>query len=58
MATSYSPLHDLAVQTAEAVGPVEVNKGKGKNKFLNASDNIQKAMDRGQMGFKRKHVRC
>ncbi|WP_068614626.1 DNA alkylation repair protein [Paenibacillus tuaregi] len=58
VATSYSPLHDLAVQTAQAVGPVEVNKDKAKSKFLNASDNIQKAMDRGQLGFKRKHVRC
>ncbi|GIP22922.1 DNA alkylation repair protein [Paenibacillus sp. J22TS3] len=58
VATSYSPLHDLAVQTAQAVGPVEVNKDKVKSKFLNASDNIQKAMDRGQLGFKRKHVRC
>ncbi|MNK44683.1 DNA alkylation repair enzyme [compost metagenome] len=58
VATSYTPLHDLAVQTAQAVGPVEVNKDKAKSKFLNASDNIQKAMDRGQMGFKRRHVRC
>ncbi|WP_433945531.1 DNA alkylation repair protein [Paenibacillus sp. SN-8-1] len=58
VATSYSPLHDLAVQTAQAVGPVEVGQDKGKSKYLNASGNIQKAIDRGQLGFKRKHVRC
>lgn len=58
VATSYSPLHDLAVQTAQAVGPVEVRQDKGKSKFLSASDNIQKAVARGHLGFKRKYVRC
>lgn len=55
---SYLPLHDKAVETAKAIGPVEVNKNKGKSKFLNASENIQKAIDKGQLGFKRKYVRC
>ncbi|MFC5471309.1 DNA alkylation repair protein [Cohnella suwonensis] len=50
---SYVPLHDRAIETAKAVGPVEVNKDKTKSKFLNASDNIQKAIDKGQIGFKR-----
>ncbi|TVX86863.1 DNA alkylation repair protein [Paenibacillus agilis] len=58
VATSYTPLHDLAVETAKAVGPVEVQKDKAKSKFINASENIQKAVDKGQVGFKRKHVRC
>lgn len=58
VATSYSPLHDLAVQTAQAVGPVEVQQDNGKSKFLNASENIQKVVDKGRVGFKRKHVRC
>ncbi|MNW06222.1 hypothetical protein D3C71_2025860 [compost metagenome] len=57
VAVSYLPLHDKAVETAKAVGLVEVQQGK-KSSFLNASDNIQKAVDRGQLGFKRKHVRC
>ncbi|MFF0829419.1 DNA alkylation repair protein [Brevibacillus sp. NPDC003359] len=56
--TSYSPLHDKAVEIAKAVGPVEVQKDKAKSKFLNAFDNIQKAVSKGQLGFKRKHVRC
>ncbi|WP_410513467.1 DNA alkylation repair protein [Paenibacillus sp. BR2-3] len=55
---SYVPLHDLAIETAQAIGPVEVNRDKKKSSFLNASQNIQKALDRGQLGFKRKHVRC
>ncbi|RUT30507.1 DNA alkylation repair protein [Paenibacillus zeisoli] len=58
VATSYSPFHDLAVQTAQAVGPVEVGQDKGKSKYLNATDNIQKAIARGHLGFKRKYVRC
>lgn len=55
---SYLPLHNKAVETAMAVGPVEVNRDKPKSKFLLASDNIQKTVDKGKIGFKRKYVRC
>ena len=55
---SYLPLHDKAFETAKTVGPVEVQRNKTKSKFLLASENIQKAVDKGQLGFKRKHVRC
>jgi hypothetical protein len=58
VATSYNPLHERAVKTAKAVGPVEVQKDKNKSKLLNASENIKKALDRGRLGFKRKYVRC
>ncbi|AKG33879.1 DNA alkylation repair protein [Paenibacillus durus] len=58
VAVSYVPLHDKACETARTVGPVEINKDKAKSKFLHASENIQKAVDKGQVGFKRKHVRC
>ncbi|WP_127530404.1 DNA alkylation repair protein [Paenibacillus kobensis] len=58
VAVSYSPLHDKAVETANAVGPVELNKDTKKSKFINAMDNIQKQIDRGALGFKRKYVRC
>ncbi|QUL56361.1 DNA alkylation repair protein [Paenibacillus tritici] len=58
VAVSYSPLHDLACETARQVGPVEVDKDKPKSKLINAYDNIQKAVDKGRTGFKRKHVRC
>lgn len=55
---SYLPLHDKAVETAKAVGPVEVKRDKKKSSFLLASESIQKAVDKGQLGFKRKNVRC
>lgn len=55
---SYQPLHDKAVEIAKEVGQVEVNPDTGKSKFLNASTNIQKAVEKGQLGFKRKYVRC
>ncbi|CAM4226540.1 DNA alkylation repair protein [Paenibacillus alkaliterrae] len=55
---SYLPFHDKAVETAKAVGPVGVKQDKTKSKFLLASKNIQKAVDKGQIGFKRKYVRC
>ncbi|TCZ75067.1 DNA alkylation repair protein [Paenibacillus albiflavus] len=55
---SYCPLHDKAVEIAKTVGPVEVKKDSKKSSFLRASENIQKAVEKGQIGFKRKHVRC
>lgn len=55
---SYLPLHDKAVETAKAVGPVEVMRGNTKSTISLASDNIHKHMTRGELGFKRKHVRC
>ncbi|MGQ7886000.1 DNA alkylation repair protein [Paenibacillus sp. WC2504] len=51
---SYLPLHDKAVETAKAVGPVEVQR----NKSLIASERIQKEVEKGRIGFKRKYVRC
>ncbi|MGG1397436.1 DNA alkylation repair protein [Bacillus salipaludis] len=55
---SYVPLHDKAVETAKAVGPVEIKRDKKKSSILHASENIQKDLDRGRLGFKRKYVRC
>lgn len=55
---SYLPLHDKAVETAKAVGPVEVKRDKKKSSFLIASERIQKEADKGRLGFKRKYVRC
>lgn len=54
---SYLPLHEKAVETAKEVGTVEVKRDK-KNSFLNAYESIQKEIDRGKLGFKRKYVRC
>ncbi|MED3834358.1 DNA alkylation repair protein [Peribacillus frigoritolerans] len=55
---SYLPLHEKAVETAKAIGIVEVKQDKKKNSFLNAYESIQKEVGRGRLGFKRKHVRC
>ena len=55
---SYLPLHEKAVETAKAVGQVEVKRDKKKSSFLNAFESIQKEVDRGKLGFKRKYVRC
>ncbi|WML39498.1 DNA alkylation repair protein [Neobacillus sp. OS1-2] len=58
VAVSFVPLHDQAVATAKAVGPVEIKRDKKKSSILLASENIQKEIDRGRLGFKRKYVRC
>lgn len=56
--TSYLPLHRKALDIAKAIGQVEVQTDKAKSKFLQPAENIQKAIDKGQLGFKRRHVRC
>jgi 3-methyladenine DNA glycosylase AlkD len=58
VAISYVPLHEQAVETAKAVGPVEIKRDKKKSSILNASENIQKEVDKGRLGFKRRYVRC
>ncbi|WP_151737558.1 DNA alkylation repair protein ['Paenibacillus yunnanensis' Narsing Rao et al. 2020] len=58
VAVSYVPLHDKAAEAAREAGPVEVDRGKLKTKHIHAYANIQKAIDKGQLGFKRRHVRC
>lgn len=55
---SFLPLHEKAVETAKAVGPVEIKRDKKKSSLLNAYESIQKEVDRGKIGFKRKYVRC
>lgn len=55
---SYLPLHEQAVETAKAIGIVEVKRVNKKNSLLNSFESIQKEVDRGKLGFKRKYVRC
>ena len=55
---SYVPLHEKAIEIAKEIGIVEIKRDKKKNSFLNAYENIQKEIDRGKIGFKRKYVRC
>jgi 3-methyladenine DNA glycosylase AlkD len=55
---SFKPLNEKAIETAKAVGIVEIKRDEKKSSFLNAYESIQKEMDRGKLGFKRKYVRC
>jgi 3-methyladenine DNA glycosylase AlkD len=55
---SYVPLHEKAVEIAKEIGKVEIKRDKKKGTFLNAYESIQKEIDRGRLGFKRKYVRC
>lgn len=55
---SYQPLHEKAVETAKQIGIIELKRENKKSSFLNAYENIQKEVDRGRIGFKRKYVRC
>ncbi|WP_432766050.1 DNA alkylation repair protein [Lysinibacillus capsici] len=58
VAISYVPLHEQAVATAQAIGPVEMKRDNKKSTQLNAYETIQKEIERGRIGFKRKYVRC
>lgn len=55
---SYLPLHEKALETAKALEPIEVQLNNGKSKHLQPAGNILKFLERGQLGFKRKYVRC
>ena len=55
---SYLPLHEEAKKIAQKVGKVDVFMGQTRCQTNVATDYIQNAMDKGKLGFKRKHVRC
>lgn len=55
---SFVPLNEKALETAAAVGMVEIKREKKKSSYLHAYESIQKDMAKGRLGFKRKYVRC
>ncbi len=55
---SYAPLHAEALSVAQAVGPIYPLDKKGACEAPIASQEIEKAMAKGRIGFKRKGVRC
>jgi len=55
---SYLPLHEEAKKAAQEVGKVDVFIGKTLCQTNLATEYIQNAVDKGKIGFKRKHVRC
>jgi 3-methyladenine DNA glycosylase AlkD len=52
------PLSDLAIQTAEKIGKVDVDVGDTECKIPYAPDYIEKAKKRGNLGKKRKTAKC
>ncbi len=55
---SFSPLNEQAMDAAKEIGTVEVKRDNKKSSTLNAYVSIQKQVDKGRIGFKRKYVRC
>jgi len=55
---SYRPLHEEALKTAEAIGPIEVISDGATKSLNSAADQISNAADKGRIGFKRRAVRC
>lgn len=55
---SYIPLHEKALSVANAIGTVEILRGRTKCSVPVAAAEIKKAVDKGRLGFKRKSVRC
>ena len=55
---SYKPLHEKALAVAKEVGAVELKRAGKKSTFLEPLSAIEKEVEKGRIGFKRKHVRC
>lgn len=55
---SFLPLHEQALKAAAEIGPVQVDMGNTSCKTPLAYDAIQKVVQQGRLGFKRRGVRC
>ena len=55
---SYLPLHEEAKTIAGEVGKIEILMGKNLYQTEVAIEFIQNEVNKGRLGFKRKHVRC
>ncbi|MER1998549.1 MAG: DNA alkylation repair protein [Lysinibacillus sp.] len=58
VAISYVPLHEEALQIAQQIGPVFMQREGKEPSILHAYNNIEKDIEKGRVGFKRKYVRC
>jgi hypothetical protein len=58
LGTYVQGLTQLAVQTAEKIGPVSVDKGNTACRVPYAPEYIQRAQERGVVGKKRKTAKC
>lgn len=55
---SYKPLHEEALKVAHEIGPVEMQREGKAPGILQAAVDIEKQVEKGRIGFKRKYVRC
>lgn len=55
---SFKPLHEEALKIAHEIGPVEMQREGKKPGILHATLEIEKQIEKGRIGFKRKYVRC
>jgi len=55
---SYVALTEKAQAVAKAIGEVTVVREHKDPQVLNAYESLQKDLDKGRLGFKRKYVRC
>jgi 3-methyladenine DNA glycosylase AlkD len=55
---SFKPLHEQALETAQVIGAVEIERENKKSSIVNAYESISKEVERNRIGFKRKYVRC
>lgn len=58
LGVSYLPLHGEALDAAAIIGGVNIVDAKGKVSVYKAKDAIEKEVNKGRLGFKRKNVRC
>lgn len=58
VAHSYLPLHERAIETAEAIGTVQLEGAKQAGRVLQPAEAIRKLLSRSKPGFKRRYVRC
>lgn len=58
LGTYVKPLTDLAIATAEAIGPVDVDMGATACQVPSAAEYIRKVEARGTIGKKRKTLKC
>lgn len=55
---SYVPLSEKALDVANSIGELTIERDHRKPQTLNAYTSIQKELDKGRLGFKRRYVRC
>jgi 3-methyladenine DNA glycosylase AlkD len=58
VAISYPPLHEDAVKIAKVLKTKEIVFGETKSRTVDPLTHITSEVNKGRLGFKRKHVRC